>query len=503
MAQPAAQRESASLALRLLELAAWVTEALDPDRVLHRAAEGLVGVFGAHSAVAYAYHPRERAVELRAAAGAAPRLRPYVPIRTDGVTSRLLRVLGPVAVPDCTRDPGVKQELVAAGVRAFVGIPFVSDRTVRAVLYLNFPQPQDFRPEVLALLAAFARQVSVALDRAEAYRALRVVRDRMIVSLAEAVDARDHPTGGHSRRIQALARAIGQALGLDPELMDYLESAALLHDIGKIGVRDAVLLKPGDLSPDERQEVEQHSLIGARILAAAGLPDEVVEAVRHAHEWFDGTGYPAGLAGDRIPLLSRIVAVADAFEAMTADRPYRRGTTWENALAELERHTGRQFDPRVVAALREVLSDPRRRALLAEEMHAVSRPGLDPTAELHPAEASQLLAKGFYALAWYFIEGLEQTAGSQVAERMLDQLPVIPLFEPSASRDGGVAVSHATVLRRLEQYRQQLQDMVAQAQAVCGERICRSLLEEALRSLPEELQDTGIFLLRGAASALR
>ncbi len=478
-------------------MAAWITDALDPDQVLHRAAEGLVRVLDAQSGVAYTYHPREAALELRAAVGKAPRVRPYAPIRTDGVTSRLLRALAPVAVPDCTQDPGVRPELVSAGVSAFVGLPLLRDRAVRAVVYVNFSRPQTFAPELIALLAAFARQVSVALDRAEAHRAIRVTRDRMIVSLAEAVDARDHPTGGHSRRIQTLARTLGLALGLEPDRMDHLETAALLHDIGKIGVRDAVLLKPGQLSGPERREVEQHSLIGARILAAAGLPEEVVEAVRHAHEWYDGTGYPAGLAQDRIPILSRIVAVADAFEAMTADRPYRRGTTWENALEELEGQAGRQFDPQVVAALRQVLRDPQRRAQLAADISAASAAGPDPTADLPPAEASQLLARAFYAFAWCFLDAFEQTAGPHIAERLVDRLPVIPLFEPSLGCHGSVTVTRATVLRRLDQYRQQLREMVDEARQVCGDRICRNLLEEAARSLPEGIREACAFLLQG------
>lgn len=434
---------------------------------------------------------------MRAAVGAVPSLRPYVPIRSDGVTSRILRALSPVAVPDCAQDPAVKQELLAAGIRSFVGPPFLRDRTARAVLYVNFSRAQEFPPGLLALLSAFARQVAVALDRAEAYRALRSTRDRMIVSLAEAVDARDHPTGGHSRRIQALARAVGRALRLGPEQLRHLETAALLHDIGKIGVRDAVLLKPGELSPAERWEVQQHSIIGARILASAGLPEEVVEAVRHAHEWFNGAGYPAGLAGHRIPLLSRIVAVADAFEAMTADRPYRQGIPWEDALAELERQCGSQFDPQVVAALREVLSDPRGRAELTEEMTAASNPEAQLGADSHPADASRRLAKSFYALAWSFIESFERTAGAQAAEHLLNQLPVIPLFEPAASPGAELSVSHATVLRRLEQYRQQLRDMLAYVESVCGGRICHTLVTEAVHSLPEELRGTAFFLLRG------
>lgn len=495
MAQPVAWRDQTSLALHLLEAASWVTEAPDPDRVLQRAAEALHRFLQAHSTVAYVYHARERALELRAAFGRVPRLRPYMPVRASGTTSRLLSTSEPVVVSEARTDPAVRPELVAAGVRAFVGLPILHGWTVRAVIYVNFPQPRDFPPEFLAALVAFGRQVSAALDRAEASQALRVARDRIIVSLAEAVDARDHPTGGHSRRIQVIGRAVGQALGLDGDTLAMLETAALLHDIGKIGVRDAVLLKPDHLSPEERREVEQHSLIGARILAAAALPPEVVEAVRHVHERFDGTGYPARLAGERIPLLSRIVAVADAFEAMTADRPYRKGTSWEEALAELEQHAGTQFDPVVVRALPAVLGDPAQRAQIAADITAASSPDADPTLSLHPMEAVSLLAKSFYAFAGYFIEGFEGTAGAALAERLVDQLAVIPLFEPS-SRGEGVVASRATVLRRLAEYREQLRRLLDQACQVCGERLCKALVEDALRRVPRDLRDTCAFLLR-------
>ncbi len=494
MANRVAWRDGASLALRLLEVASWLTEAEGPDRVLQRAAEGLHRELGAHSTVAYLYHARERALELRTALGRVPRMRPYMPVRAAGITSRLLSTLQPVVVSDSLTDPAVRAELVDAGVRAFVGLPLVREQTVQAVLYVNFPEPTDFPSEFLAALVAFARQVSVALDRAEAARALQVARDRMIVSLVEAVDARDHPTGGHSRRIQVICRAVGQALGLDADALALLETAALLHDIGKIGVRDAVLLKPAQLSSEERREVEQHSLIGARILAAAGLPGEVVEAVRHVHERWDGAGYPAGLAGERIPVLSRVVAVADAFEAMTTDRPYRRGISWEDALSELERHAGSQFDPVVVRALGAVLGDPSRRTEIAAEINAVSPPRADPTLSLHPVEAASTLAKSFYAFAWYFIEGFEKAAGAALAEQLVDQLAVIPLFEPS-SEHFGVMASRATVVRRLKEYRDQLHHLLNQASRVCGERLCDALVEEALRRVPRDLREVCTFLL--------
>jgi diguanylate cyclase (GGDEF)-like protein/putative nucleotidyltransferase with HDIG domain len=175
----------------------------------------------------------------------------------------------------------------------------------------------------------------------------------LAAALAHAVDARDSGTRNHSETVAELCVAIGIRLVIGGVPLERLRIAGLLHDVGKIAVSDAVLSKPGALAPDEREEIEQHASVGYSILNAAGLKIEA-EWVLHHHERFDGAGYPSGRAGQKIPIESRIIAVADAFEAMTGSRPYRTTLTPEQALLELAAHSGTQFDPACVQALNEL-----------------------------------------------------------------------------------------------------------------------------------------------------
>ncbi len=173
----------------------------------------------------------------------------------------------------------------------------------------------------------------------------------LATALARAVDAKDAGTRNHCETVSELCVLIGQSLGLDADRIERLRLAGLLHDVGKIGVSDGILRKPGRLSADEVAEMSGHVRIGHAIVASAELEEEA-RWVRHHHEHFDGSGYPDGLRGEEIPPESRIIFVADAFEAMTADRPYRRARPVHEALAELERMAGTQFDPVCVDALR-------------------------------------------------------------------------------------------------------------------------------------------------------
>ena len=167
-------------------------------------------------------------------------------------------------------------------------------------------------------------------------------------ALASAIDTKDSYTGDHSTKVADLAVEVGRALRLPVEVIDEIRVGARLHDLGKIGVPDAILMKPGPLSLDEQAVMRRHAEAGFSILQQAPVSNYVRQAVRHTHERWDGKGYPDGLGGDAIPLLARIVGVADAYEAMTSDRPYRKGMSSQTALKRLRADAGSHFDPAIV-----------------------------------------------------------------------------------------------------------------------------------------------------------
>ncbi|NMA55029.1 MAG: diguanylate cyclase [Firmicutes bacterium] len=174
------------------------------------------------------------------------------------------------------------------------------------------------------------------------------VRNSNISALQQALAEKTHETDVHARRIKVQAVQLGAALGLSPSELNDLALAALLHDIGKVGIPDKILTKEGALTPEEKEQMKQHPEIGYRIVMASyGLP-KVAEAVLAHHEWWDGTGYPLGLKGEDIPLKARIIAIVDAYDALTQERPYRKPRGHQQALAEIEAAAGTQFDPKLV-----------------------------------------------------------------------------------------------------------------------------------------------------------
>jgi diguanylate cyclase (GGDEF)-like protein len=179
--------------------------------------------------------------------------------------------------------------------------------------------------------------------------------DALATALARAVDAKDAYTHSHCETVSELCAMIGHELGFEPAHVARLRLAGLLHDVGKIGITDSILQKPSSLTDDEYEVMKRHTEFGYDIVCAAERPEEA-RWILHHHERVDGNGYPHGLAGDEIPIESRIILVADAYEAITADRPYRMHRSADEALAELERWSGTQFDPTCVAALRRVVA---------------------------------------------------------------------------------------------------------------------------------------------------
>jgi HD-GYP domain-containing protein (c-di-GMP phosphodiesterase class II) len=204
---------------------------------------------------------------------------------------------------------------------------------------------------VAALLLRLARSRAVEQHNRRLLEDERRFARAGLEALSAAVEARDGYTGRHGEETVTLARAVAAHLGLAGAEFAEVESVALLHDVGKLGIPDAILHKPGPLTPDEWEVMRTHTEIGERILLRVPGLERIARAVRHEHERWDGLGYPDRIAGRAIPLASRVTLVCDAFHAMTSDRAYRSAMPAGEALAELRRCAGSQFDPAVVAAL--------------------------------------------------------------------------------------------------------------------------------------------------------
>ena len=186
---------------------------------------------------------------------------------------------------------------------------------------------------------------------------LRTAYIQTIRALAEAIDAKDAYTRGHSERVAVYASKIARQMGMRTEMIERVYFAGLLHDVGKIGVPDAIITKPDKLDKEEYEQIKQHPEIGAKILEPVEFLRHIVPCVRHHHEWFDGSnrGYPDRLAGDQIPLPSRVIIVADTVEAMTSDRPYRKAMPINVVIEEMHKFSGSQFDPACANAMLKLL----------------------------------------------------------------------------------------------------------------------------------------------------
>jgi PAS domain S-box-containing protein len=258
-----------------------------------------------------------------------------------------------------TRDLDVTKRL---GLRAYVGVPVrLRSGEIYGTLCVVDTQPHPElsgrHTELLGFLSELAAELIE--DEAEQRAARRAEAGATGVrTLLAALEARDFYTGEHSKQVVALAAAVARKLGLDENATRDVEQVALLHDIGKVGIPDAILQKQGPLDDQEWQLMRQHPVIGERIIAGTPGLSHLAPAMRAEHERWDGSGYPDGLAGEQIPLASRITLACDALHAMTSDRPYRSAMTLQRACQELQTCTGSQFDPHVIEALLGEIESP-------------------------------------------------------------------------------------------------------------------------------------------------
>ncbi|MCX7944744.1 MAG: GAF domain-containing protein [Deltaproteobacteria bacterium] len=216
--------------------------------------------------------------------------------------------------------------------------------------------PSQMGEEEKQILLTLASQAAIAIENARLFEETQRTYYETIKGLAQALEARDSYTRGHSERVTKYALLIAEELGLNEDQKKLISYAGLLHDIGKIGIADNILNKKATLSPDDRKVIENHPLFGDQILGPIKFLKEAQRIVLHHHERYDGSGYPSKLKGEEIPLLARIITVADSFDAMTSDRPYRKAFSLDEALNELKTKAGSQFDPKIVEVFEKIIA---------------------------------------------------------------------------------------------------------------------------------------------------
>lgn len=384
-------------------------------------------------------------------------------------------------------DGGEEHVDSVTGALAALCVPLVSgEGVIGAICVGSRERVFRFSSDDVRLLSTIANHVTIAIGNIELFSSLQEAYLATVRSLAAAVDAKDPYTRGHSDRVALYAKAIAERLGLSSEQCTALEMAAYLHDIGKIGIREAILLKPGKLDAEEMGQMRHHPLIGANILRPVAFPWPIAPVVRHHHEHFDGQGYPAGLKGEEIPLLARILTVADAYEAMTADRPYRSARNEQEAVEELHRCEGTHFDPRVVKAFIAELSEMEDQAA-ARRARAVE--------EIQPEEARAI----FVAVCDGMFASFRRLGGSRLASNLEASLE--SYFRdgemPYSIHNGHLAVDWDKVGApegQLDDMREVIRHMSSGMEATAGRSLVDHFYDEAVTALSDRMRYLAIAL---------
>ena len=338
----------------LMELCSLINSSLNPSDVRKMAIEKIPGSVDADAASLLLLDGATGELYFEAASGSKGASLTQIRLKPgEGVAGWVARKGGALIIDDVRNDRRFASDVdkfTGYETRNMIVAPVATKDKLWGVLQVLNKLEGNFTEEDLEMVQALANQVAIAIENASIYQEMRLAFLGVTTALAEALEKRDTYTGGHTRRVNEYSVAIARKIGMPEDEMDTLRLAAIMHDIGKIGVSDQVLRKPGRLDDAEFEEMSRHPEVGVEIIAHLTQLESVVPGVLYHHEYFNGSGYPHKKSGDDIPLIARIIAVADAFDAMTSDRPYRKALPVEKALAELERCSGQQFDPAAVRA---------------------------------------------------------------------------------------------------------------------------------------------------------
>ena len=252
-------------------------------------------------------------------------------------------------------------QLTEEGFRSYLALPLIGHNDFLGILEIVWRKPLEIQALDMRFLGRVAEQVALTMERSLIFRDLRHSNEglvssynAMIEGLSRALELRDIETEGHTRRVSVLMMRFGEHMQIPAAQWDAIKQGALLHDIGKLGIPDAILLKPGSLTQREREVMQQHALYGYHILAPIISLRQTLDIALYHHERWNGSGYPYGLQGEQIPLVARLFAVADVFDALTSDRPYRPAWTHTQAVEYLREQAGHLFDPQVVELFLEI-----------------------------------------------------------------------------------------------------------------------------------------------------
>ncbi len=272
----------------------------------------------------------------------------------EGIAGWVAKNNEALLVDDVKKDPRHffgADEKSSFKTRNMVCAPMVLQEKVIGVLQaINKLEQRKFTTEDLELLKSLSHQVAIAIDNARLHEELRETFYQTAEALVDAIEKKDPYTGDHTKRVMGYSMAIARYLDFTDAEMENLRLASILHDVGKIGIEDSVLRKASELDQNEFDKIKVHPELGEEILGHIKMLKQILPGMKHHHERLDGNGYPDGLKDEEIPIIARIIAVADTFDAMTTDRPYREALKGDEAAMELRNHAGTQFDPIVVEA---------------------------------------------------------------------------------------------------------------------------------------------------------
>ncbi|MEK6645922.1 MAG: HD domain-containing phosphohydrolase [Candidatus Firestonebacteria bacterium] len=274
------------------------------------------------------------------------------------IAGRVVTTKNPIAVSDLNLEQRFEYMdiIVKEGLKSLLCVPLIVRGKAIGTLTVYSSERIQFADRDIKLLSTFASMAAAAIENANLFQELQSMYFNTVKSIVSALDARDSYTKSHSEKASKYAIAIAEDMHLSDREREIVQYGAVLHDIGKIGIEDKILRKVEKLTEEEYKIIKEHPLIAAKILEPLVWFKDLIIIITHHHEHYDGSGYPSGLAKEKIPLLSRVLLVVDAFEAMTSDRPYRKAMKQEYAVKELEKNKGTQFDPKVVDSLVRVLS---------------------------------------------------------------------------------------------------------------------------------------------------